>query len=109
MSKYKKGHKGGPGRRRIISPEVQKAMEANRNAVKVLIMTELEPMIEEWLIAIITKGIKEGDINTFKTLLEISMGRLIEDPPEFLVNDEEKILVLEFRRRQEKRSLSGNE
>lgn len=107
---FQKGHSGGPGRPPVLLPEVQKAIDANRNAVKVLILSKVEPMAEAWIDRIIEQGIGEGDVAKFKMLLEIALGKLIEDAPEFPVSDEEKALILEYRRRKKEqleRDLSG--
>lgn len=103
--RFKKGHKGGPGRPPVLLPEVQKAIDANRNAVKVLILGKVEQQAEIWIDRIIQQGIDEGDIVRFKMLLEIALGKLINEAPEFPVSEEEKLLVLEYRRR--KKEMSG--
>lgn len=105
---FKKGHVANPnGRPPIILPEVQRAIEANKNALKVVILGEMENKAAEWIRRIIEQGIGEGDIVRFKTLLEIALGKLVDDPPEFAVSEEEKLLVLEFRKRKLEQSLKG--
>lgn len=97
---FKKGQSGNKkGRPPIILPEVQRAVEANRNALKVLTMDKLQKTAGEWVDRIIEQGIGEGDIIRFKTLWEIALGKIIDDAPDFPVSDEEKILILEYRRR----------
>ncbi len=96
---FQKGNKLGKGRPPILLPEVQRAIEANRNAVKVLILQKVEPRAAEWIDRIIEQGIGEGDVQRFKMLMELALGRMVEDPPEFPVSEEEKLLVLEYRRR----------
>lgn len=108
---FKKGHKLSKGRPPILLPEVQRAIDANRNAVKVLILSKVEKQAADWIDSIIEQGVGEGDVVRFKTLLEIALGKLVDDPPEFPVSDEEKILILEYRRRkkeQDERALSGS-
>ena len=108
---FVKGKSGNPkGRAPILLPEVQRAVEANRNAVKVLILQKVESQAEAWIERIIEQGVGEGDVVRFKMLLEMAMGKMIEDAPEFAVSDEEKVLVLEYRRRKKEqleRDLSG--
>lgn len=109
---FKKGKSGNPkGRPPVLLPEVQRAVDANRNALKVLILTKVESLAGEWINRIIEQGIGEGDVVRFKMLMEIALGRLVDDPPEFPVTDEEKILILEYRRRkkeQSEQSVSGS-
>lgn len=109
--KFQKGNKLGKGRPAILLPEVQRAIDANRNAVKVLILQKVETKAEEWIARIIDQGIGEGDVVRFKMLLEIALGKLVDDPPEFPVTDEEKLLVLEYRKRKKElseRSVPGD-
>ena len=107
MAKFKKGHAGGPGRPPVLLPEVQKAIDANRNAVKVLILQKVEKQAADWIDRIIEQGVGEGDVVRFKMLLEIALGKLVDDPPDFPVSDEEKLLVLEYRRRKKEQSDSA--
>ena len=100
--RWKKGQSGNPKGKppgATLLPEVQRAVEANRNAVKVLILTKLEGRVEEWVENIITQGIGDADIVKFKMLIELALGKMAEDPPEFPVSDEEKVLLTEFRKR----------
>ena len=98
--RFKKGSISNPkGRPPIILPEVQRAVEANRNALKVLILAEIEPKVTEWVRSIIDKGCEDGDVVKFKMLMEMALGKVIDDAPSFDVSDEEKLLVQEFRRR----------
>lgn len=96
---FKKGNKHGKGRPPVLLPEVQSAIDANRNAMKVVILQKLEGKVTQWIDRIIEQGIGEGDVVRFKTLLELALGKMVDDPPEFPVSEEEKLLVLEFRRR----------
>ena len=96
---FQKGHKGGPGRDPAILPEVRRAIDANRNTAKIQILQEIEPHFVEWVRNIIKQGKAEGDVVRFKTLLEIALGKMVEDAPQFPVDEQEKILVLEYRRR----------
>lgn len=100
LKPWKKGQSGNPkGRPPILLPEVQHAIDANRNALKVLILTKLEGRVEEWVQNIIDQGIGDADIIKFKMLIELALGRMVDDPPEFPVSEEEKLLILEWRRR----------
>lgn len=103
---FKKGQSGNPkGRPPVLLPEVQRAIDANKNAVKALILQRVESRTQDWIDKIISEGIAEGDVVRFKMLLEIAMGKLIDEPAEFELSDEEKLLVLEYRRR--KAALGG--
>ena len=97
--RFAPGNKGGPGRKPVVLPEVQKAVDANRNAVKVVILKELEDTLVTWVRKIITQGSETGDVVRFKTLLELALGKMVDDVPEFPVNEEEKLLILEDRKR----------
>lgn len=97
---FKKGISGNPaGRTPILLPEVQRAIEANRNAVKVVILTEMEGKVQEWVQNIIQQGMGDADIIKFKLLIEMACGKMDTPPPEFEVSEEEKALVLAWRRR----------
>ena len=101
---FKKGKSGNPnGRPPVLLPEVQKAIDANRNAMKVLILSKLEGKVGAWVERIVSQGTAEGDIQRFKTLIEIALGKMVDEPPEFPISDEEKLLILEFRRRKNER------
>lgn len=86
-------------------PEVQAAIDANRNAMKVLILTELEGKVQAWVKAIIEMGTFDGDAMKFKMLIEMALGKMADDAPEFPVSEEEKLLILEFRRRKDARTI----
>jgi len=97
---FLKGSVANPkGRQVILLPEVQKAIDANRNAFKVIILKELETEVVDWVKNIIAEGKEHGDIIRFKMLVEMALGKMVIDAPEFPVDDEEKALVLEWRRR----------
>jgi hypothetical protein len=101
---FRPGQSGNPKGRppgKLLLPEVQKAIDANRNAVKVLILEKLQPNVGEWIDSIIAEGTGAGDIVRFKLLLELAMGKMVDDPPEFPVSEEEKLLVLEYRKLKE--------
>lgn len=88
------------GRPRIILPEVQWLIETNRNLLKTTILDKLQDgKVLDWIDNIIAVGTEEGDVNRFKILLEIAMGKLVEENPEFILSDEEKVLILEWRKR----------
>lgn len=98
--RFKKGKSGNPkGRPPVLLPEVQRAIDANRNAVKVLILQKVEKQAAAWIDRIIEQGVGEGDVVRFKMLLEMALGKLVDDAPEFPVSEEEKALILEYRRR----------
>jgi hypothetical protein len=104
---FKKGQSGNPnGRPPVLLPEVQKAVDANRNALKVLILSKLEGRVEEWVQNIIDQGIGDADIVKFKMLIELALGKMVDDPPEFPVSEEEKLILIEFRRRKSERDTS---
>lgn len=107
---FKKGHKGGPGRHSIVLKEVQDMATKARNELKTIIIERVSPNVEQWIDRIIEQGVAEGDVVKFKMLLELGLGKLVNEQPEFEVSDEEQILVLEYRRRKKEqleRDLSG--
>lgn len=106
---FKKGTSGNlKGRPPTLLPEVQRAIDANKNALKVLILDRLDGRVHEWIDAIILQGTHEGDAGKLKILLEIALGKLVTEPPEFELSDEEKILILEYRRRKKEQSESNS-
>lgn len=105
--RFKKGQSGNPkGRPPVLLPEVQQAIDQSRNAVKTLILQELNQKdLVEWVRQVIERGTLDGDVAKLKMLLEIALGKLVDDPPEFPLTEEEKQLVLEWRRRKLERSI----
>lgn len=103
---FKKGQVANPkGRPPILLPEVQAAIEANRNALKVVILSKMDGKVEEWVENIIQQGIGDADVIKFKMLMEMALGSLVTDPPEFPVSEEEKLFILELRRRKDARTI----
>jgi hypothetical protein len=120
--KYKhkgRAKKGEPGRNPkgrppILHPEIQRAIDQNRNAVKELIlkcfgMPEDEaqaraqkrnlPMLERMLWQCIERTTNDGDVDKFRKLLEIPFGRLPEEPKEMDISPDEKLLIITYRQR----------
>jgi len=109
LRKFKKGEVHNPnGRPKVILPELQKVIDGNRNSVKLMIIQKLDSTFETWLDNIIKQGCTYGDVNTLKMLLEMALGKMVEDPPDFPVNEEEKLLILEFRRRKKEQDERDN-
>jgi hypothetical protein len=95
----------------MLLPEVQHMADRARNELKVTIVEKVSPKVAEWIDRIIEQGVGEGDVVRFKMLMELALGKLVDDPPEFPVSEEEKILILEYRRRKKEqleRDLSGS-
>jgi hypothetical protein len=97
--RFKKGWKGGPGRPPALLPEVQTLIDRAKNELKTTIVERISPKVKQWIDRIIEQGVGEGDVVRFKMLMEIALGKLVDEPPEFPVSEEEKILVKEYRRR----------
>lgn len=114
-NKWPKGISGNPkGRTPILLPALQKEIDANKNAIKQLILTYFSltkeqfeerqrqpnmPMAEAILGHIMEKAYLNGDFIPFKALLEIPLGKLPEDKADFDVSPEEKELIIEYRKR----------
>lgn len=97
--RFAKGNKHGKGRPPIILPEVTEMVSKGRNDLKVVGWEELEPKVRLAFKSIIETVIANGDAAAFKMVCEIILGKIIDDAPEFPISDEEKILLIEYRRR----------
>ena len=98
LKPWTKGKSGNPkGRLPMIIPELQNLIEGNRASLKAMIIAEMETKAAPWLRRIFEQGTGEGDVVRFKALLEIALGKLVEEPPEFPMSDEEKKVVLKYR------------
>lgn len=110
---FKVGNPGGPGRPKVLLPEVQKAIDLNKNALKILILDEMNaleqgvPKVRLIIRGILERAANDGDATKFKTLLELVFGRTPDDPSYFEVTPEEKELILRFRKRVEEHNGSG--
>lgn len=110
---FKKGNKLSKGRPPVLLPEVQRAIDANKNAVKVLILDELNvleggvPRIRKIIRECLERIGNDGDAMKLKTILELALGKMVDEPEEFPVDSEERALVMEYRRR--KQGASGPE
>ncbi len=96
---FQKGNKLGKGRPPVLIPEVQKLIDANRNAIKTVILQELDGKVVDWIRTVIERGTLDGDVLKFKMLLELALGKMVDEPQDFPLTEEEKQLVLEYRRR----------
>lgn len=112
--KFKPGNKMSKGRPPILLPEVQRAIEANRNATRILILDELNaleggvPRIKKVIESCLERAGNDGDAQKLKILLELALGKMVEDPPDFPVSEDEKLLIIEYRRRKALQVLDGN-
>lgn len=106
--RFKKGQSGNPkGRPPVLLPEVQGLIDQNRNSVRVAILEQVSPQVHAWIARIIEQGIGEGDVVKLKMLLEMALGKMVDDPPEFPVSEEEKLFILEYRRRKKERDATS--
>lgn len=107
---WKKGVTANPnGRPPILLPEVQRAIDANKNAFKVLVLQKVEPQLNAWLDRIIEQGVGEGDVIRLKTLLEMVFGRMVHDPPNVELTPDESVLLTEYRRRKKEEANAQEE
>jgi len=104
LKPWTKGKSGNPkGRQPIIIPELQTLIECNRASLKAMIIAEMETKAAPWLNRIFEQGTAEGDVVRFKALLEMALGKLVAEPPAFEVNEEEKEIILLWRKRTAKK------
>lgn len=102
---FQKGHKLSKGRPPVILPEVQAAIDQNKNALKIMILEEMNkleqnvPRIRLAIQQILERSINDGDAVKLKILLEIALGKIVEEPPEFPVSDTEKEIIITYRKR----------
>lgn len=117
MSQWQKGQSGNlAGRPPILQPELRKAINSNRSAFKNLILNYLNlsreqieirqrdasiPSVEAMLGQIIERIILDGDMIKFKALLELVFGKLPEEEEPFELDNDEKLMVLTYRRKLE--------
>lgn len=100
LKPFKKGEVANPGGRPKILPEIRRAIEANRNALKVIVMNNVDAeILNQWIKKAIEKGLKSGNIDNLRSLLEIGLGKVVEEAPDFPLTEREKLFVLELRRR----------
>lgn len=120
---WKKGKSGNPkGRKPILLPALQQEIDQNRGSFKQLVLlyfgltedqiTERQrdrsiPFLERMLGQCFERTAVNGDVDAFKKLLEFIFGRMPEEPKDFTVTEDEKVLVLAYRRRMEGRALTG--
>lgn len=110
---FKKGQSGNPGGRPAILPEVRFLIDKEKNSVRILIIellsltkrdfeareTKNPTMTEFAFLQCIQRICTDGNIDAYRKLLEIVMGKLPEDKDPFYLSDEEKAMVLEYRQR----------
>jgi len=96
---FKKGKSGNrKGRPPAIPREVTNLLEGGKASIKLMIHQKLsEAKCSQFLNRIIDQGIGEGDVIRFKALLEIAYGKVIEEPAEFPLTEDEKKVVLKYR------------
>lgn len=115
--KFQKGKSGNPkGRPPILHPEVMSAVDRSKNEIKMLLIKLLNmsdeefdehaenrriPKTEKLFIRCIKDIEFTGNIEAYRKLLEILLGKLPEEPQQFALSIEEKMIVLEFRKRLE--------
>ncbi len=94
------GVSGNPkGRPPALLPEVTSLINQTRNTARVMIIQKLhEQKLSDYLDKVIRIGGDMGDVQALKTLLELALGKMVVEIPEFEVTEEEKAVVLEFRR-----------
>lgn len=119
MSKWKKGQSGNPkGRPPILLPEIQREVDRNRGALKSLILQYLNltegqiserqlnpeiPFVEKMLGQCLERTANDGDVLKFRALLEIVFGKLPEEKEPFELSQEEKLMVMTYRKRLEEK------
>lgn len=111
---WKPGQSGNPkGRKPILLPEVQAAIDQNKNAVRIAILrlynlSEIEfqefqvktlTMIERSICQCIERINTDGDVIKLKALLEIAIGKLPEDKKSDELTADEQALLDAYRKR----------
>ena len=113
--RFKKGQTGNPnGRPPVINPEIQKTADENKALFKQLVLQYFNlsedqiaqrqrtpgiPFIEKLLGQCFEKTANDGNVDAFRKLLELTFGRIPDEPKEFELSPDEKKLVLTYRER----------
>jgi hypothetical protein len=123
LKSWKKGQSGNPdGREPILDQEIFEAFRREKWATKKLIsdflnMTKAEleqrlqtpdtPSIELIVGRCIERGVREADVLKFKALVELAFGKMVDEPPDFPLTEDDKEAVRLYRKWKEEQAVQG--
>lgn len=108
---FVKGHKYGKGRPPALPPQLAHAVKYNRDAFRARLLTYFSVptsvlsnldtsglcILDGIIVEVLLKTKIEANGDMLKTLSELALGKLVTEPDEFPINEDEKRFVLHYR------------